>query len=128
MSETDIGAMYNEWIKWREAHPDSFYIVFDTSPRCTQPHKPMNRYIVVKGIEVYRFFGDVVILTMSGYDQLHNPICCFSGREASHKCEELNARYVHDNEPDLFAVSPSWQEAYEKYLSLSTKATHMLNG
>lgn len=106
----NLSQLYREFLRWRERHPDSYYIVFDD--RLTYWGRPLNRYIVVKAVEMYRFFSDIVVFTISGKQQLHNPICCSCQKEATTLCRDLNARWVHDNEPDLFAISPSWQEAY----------------
>lgn len=113
MGNNDLTQMYQAFRKWREEHPDSIYIIFDT--RLTYWGHPLNRYIVTKGVELYRFFGDIVVSTISGTHQLHQPITCVSQKEATELCQRLNAKYVHDNEPITFANCPSWQEAYKKY-------------
>lgn len=102
--------LYQEFKAWREAHPDSIYIVQRSWINYDGEEK--KRYIVVKGIERYRFFGDVVILTINGEEQLSNPIICDTQHHATQLARKLNAQYVHDNEPELFAESPTWQEAY----------------
>lgn len=111
-SGKNLDELYQEFLDWRKNHPDSIYIVFRTDK--TFWGKPFNRYIVTKGVELYRFFGDVVIETINGEEQLHNPIKCNSQRDATELCERLNAQYVHDNEPEKFAKSPNWQELYKQ--------------
>ena len=59
--DNTLNKMYQEFCKWREKHQDSIYIIFDT--RITFWGYPLNRYIVTKGVELYRFFGDVVVST-----------------------------------------------------------------
>lgn len=113
MKDNGLTKMYQEFCKWRERHPDSIYIIFDT--RLTFWGYPLNRYIVTKGVELYRFFGDVIVSTISGTHQLHQPITCISQKEATELCQRLNAKYVHDNDPQTFANCPTWQEAYKKY-------------
>ena len=108
-----LNKMYQEFCKWRKEHPDSLYIIFDTSS--TYWGYPLNRYVVMKGIELYCFFGDVIVSTISGIHQLHQPITCASQKEATELCEKLNAKYVYYNEPQIFANCPTWQEAYKKY-------------
>lgn len=111
--DNTLNKMYQEFCKWREKHQDSIYIIFDT--RITFWGYPLNRYIVTKGVELFRFFGDVIVSTISGTRQLHQPITCASQKEATELCQRLNAKYVHDNEPQTFANCPTWQEAYRKY-------------
>ena len=113
MTDEILTKMYQAFRKWREEHPDSIYIIFDT--RLTYWGHPLNRYIVTKGVELYSFFGDVVVSTISGTHQLHQPITCASQKESTELCQRLNAKYVHDNEPQTFTNCPSWQEAYKKY-------------
>ena len=113
MSDEILTKMYQEFRKWRRIHTDSIYIIFDTHK--TYWGYPLNRYIVTKGVELYRFFGDVIVSTLSGIHQLHQPVTCVSQKEATELCHRLNVKYVHDNEPITFANCPSWQEAYKKY-------------
>ena len=70
--DNTLNKMYQAFRKWRKEHPDSIYIIIDT--RLTYWGHPLNRYIVTKGVELYRFFGDVVVSTISGTHQLHQPI------------------------------------------------------
>ena len=63
---------------------------------------------------MYRFFGDVIVSTINGVQQLHQPITCASQKEATELCQRLNAKYVHDNEPQTFASYPTWWEEYKK--------------
>lgn len=109
-----LNELYKEFCQWRNQHPYSYYITYE--PRVSNiDGRTYNRYFVHKGIEMYRFFGDVVISTISGDKQLHQPICCSSQDEATKLAAQLNVRYVHDHEPDTYAQYPSWQEAFQKY-------------
>lgn len=48
-------------------------------------------------------------------NEMYQPISCTSQKEATELCQRLNAKYVHDFEPQTFANSPSWAETYRKY-------------
>lgn len=103
-----LSELYQEFLQWRANNPDSIYIVF---------REDIHRYIVTKGVELYRFFGDVVVYTISGEEQLHEPITCKDARQARELCDKLNAQYVHDNEPEKFAKNLNWQALYNKYIA-----------
>ena len=115
-SDKILEKQYKAFCAWKNAHPPRFYIIFDTHLQYSG--KPLNRYIVITGVEVCRFFSDVIISTISGIEQLHEPIDCLSHAEASRLCMRLNAKYVHDNEPETFRNCPSWQEVYNKYINI----------
>lgn len=89
----ELAVEYQRFIEWRENNPDKHYIIF---------RQDLRRFIVVKGIELYDFFGDVMILTISGEEQLHEPIRCNSADEARRRAYQMNYEYVKQNEPDIF--------------------------
>lgn len=116
----NIQELYCEFKMWREAHPDSIYIILRSWTNFDG--KNIQRYIVAKGVEICRFFGDVIVETISGQQQLSQPITCASEHEASQLCQTLNSKLVHDTDPELFKSSPTWQESYNRFYMINENA------
>ncbi len=74
------------------------------------------RWIEWKGFMIDKFFDCITIITLLDPEprELHPAIGPLTHAEMLRLKPKLNSEIVKAEEPDLYANSPAWQEAYKK--------------